>query len=514
MSLWSILARARRLSPDNVAVVDGGRQLSYAELGDRVDTLAALLRAQGVQPGDRIATLLPNTLPCLECYFAAAGLGAVLVPLNTRLHPDELGFILGDSGCGVLVADPGFTSLVESIAARTTQLRTVISAAEPFPLGGAALVIGYPATRGATGFVPAETPSDALAHLYYTSGTTGQPKGVMLTHRNVWVHALAAVAELGLSERDRWAHVAPMFHLADAWASFAITWVGGRHVMVPRFDPHEVLAGFERERVTITNLVPTMLNLMVKHEARRAFDYRSLRMILSGGAPIAPAVVRAIVETFGCEYVQTYGMTETSPYLTMSLLNDRLRALPEEDQLRYRAKTGRPFLAVELRVVDEAGIPVPADELAVGEIQVRGETVTPGYWRRPEATADAFTPDGWLRTGDLAVIDADGFVTIVDRKKDMIISGGEKVYSTEVEHVLYQHAAVLEAAVYGTPDQVWGEVVSAAVVVRPGMTVSEEELVAFCRPRLAAFKLPRRVGFLAELPKTGSGKILKRQLPR
>jgi len=514
MSLWSILARARRLSPDNVAVVDGGRQLSYAELGDRVDTLAALLRAHGVQPGDRIATLLPNTLPCLECYFAAAGLGAVLVPLNTRLHPDELGFILGDSGCGVLVADPGFTSLVESIAARSTQLRTVISAGEPFALSGAALVIGYPATRGATGFVPAVTPSDALAHLYYTSGTTGPPKGVMLTHRNVWVHALAAVAELGLSERDRWAHVAPMFHLADAWASFAITWVGGRHVMVPRFDPHEVLAGFERERVTITNLVPTMLNLMVKHEARRAFDYRSLRMILSGGAPIAPAVVRAIVETFGCEYVQTYGMTETSPYLTMSLLNDRLRALPEEDQLRYRAKTGRPFLAVELRVVDEAGIPVPADELAVGEIQVRGETVTPGYWRRPEATADAFTPDGWLRTGDLAVIDADGFVTIVDRKKDMIISGGEKVYSTEVEHVLYQHAAVLEAAVYGTPDQVWGEVVSAAVVVRPGMTVSEEELVAFCRPRLAAFKLPRRVGFLAELPKTGSGKILKRQLPR
>lgn len=514
MSLWSILARARRLSPANVAVADGGRRLSYAELGERVDALATLLRAHGVRPGDRIATLLPNTLPCLESYFAAAGLGAVLVPLNTRLLADELGFILGDSDCGVLIADPGFAGLVESISAQGARLHTVISAGAPFPLSTGRAAIGYPEAREGTEFVPAVTPPDALAHLYYTSGTTGQPKGVMLTHRNVWVHALAAVAELRLSERDRWAHVAPMFHLADAWATFALTWVGGRHVMVPRFDPREVLAVFERERVTITNLVPTMLNLMVKHEARSEFDYGSLRMILSGGAPIAPAVVQAIVETFGCEYVQTYGMTETSPYLTMSLLDDRLRALPQAEQLRYRAKTGRPFLAVELRVVDEAGIAVPNDEQAVGEIQVRGETVTPGYWRRPEATADAFTPDGWLRTGDLAVIDSAGFVTIVDRKKDMIISGGEKVYSTEVEHVLYQHAAVLEAAVYGTPDPIWGEVVSAAVVLRPGMSLSEEDLVAFCRPRLAAFKLPRRVGFLAELPRTGSGKILKRQLPR
>jgi fatty-acyl-CoA synthase len=514
MSLWSILARARRLSPANVAVTDGGRQLSYAELGERIDALASLLRAHGVKPGDRVATLLPNTLPCLESYFAAAGLGAVLVPLNTRLLPDELGFILDDSECAVLIADPGFASLVEAILTRTTRIGTVISAGEPFPLPGGAAAIACPTSPDGTEFVPAVTRPDALAHLYYTSGTTGQPKGVMLTHRNVWVHALAAVAELGLSERDHWAHVAPMFHLADAWATFAITWVGGRHVMVPKFDPREVLAVFERERITITNLVPTMLNLMVKHEARSKYDYGSLRMILSGGAPIAPAVVGAIVQTFGCEYVQTYGMTETSPYLTMSLLDDRLRALPEEEQLRYSAKTGRPFLAVELRVVDDAGVPVPNDERAVGEIQVRGETVTPGYWQRPEATAAAFTPDGWFRTGDLAVIDRAGFVTIVDRKKDMIISGGEKVYSTEVEHVLYQHTAVLEAAVYGTPDPVWGEVVSAAVVVRPGMSLSEEDLVAFCRPRLAAFKLPRRIGFLAELPKTGSGKILKRQLPR
>lgn len=514
MSLWSILARTRRLSPANLAVMDGGREYCYAEVGERVDALATLLRAQGVRQGDRIATLLPNTLPCLESYFAAAGLGAVLVPLNTRLHPDELAFIIDDSESSVLIADPGLAGLAESVVARSPRLGTLLSAGELFSIAGVPAVIAYPAPGAGAGFTAAVTAPDAIAHLYYTSGTTGRPKGVMLSHRNVWVHALAAVAELGLAERDRWAHVAPMFHLADAWATFAITWVGGCHVMVPKFEPREVLATFERARVSLTNLVPTMLNLMVKHEARGTFDYRSLRMILSGGAPIAPAVVRAIVETFGCEYVQTYGMTETSPYLTMSLLNDRLRTLPEDEQLRFRAKTGRPFLAVELRVVDEAGAPVSNDERSVGEIQVRGETVTPGYWRRPDATAAAFTPDGWFRTGDLAVVDPEGYLTIVDRKKDMIISGGEKVYSTEVEHVLYQHDAVLEAAVYGSPDPVWGEVVSAAVVVRPGMTLSEEELVTFCRPRLAAFKLPRRLRFLAELPRTGSGKILKRELPR
>jgi acyl-CoA synthetase (AMP-forming)/AMP-acid ligase II len=389
-----------------------------------------------------------------------------------------------------------------------------ISTGAPFPASTLSAVDAYPEAAPADAFLPVTTPSDHVAHLYYTSGTTGHPKGVMLTHRNVWTHALAAIAELSLSERDTWAHVAPMFHLADAWATFAITWVGGRHVMLPRFEAREALELIERERVTLTNLVPTMLNLMVKHEDRARFDYSSLRLILSGGAPIAPAVVRAIIETFGCEYVQTYGMTETSPYLTMSLLTEELRRRPAEEQLRYRAKTGRPFLGVELRVLGEGGQAVAPDEQEVGEIQVRGETVTPGYWNRPDATADAFTGDGWLRTGDLAVVDQEGYVTIVDRKKDMINTGGEKVYSTEVEYVLYQHPAVLEAAVFGSPDPVWGEVVTAAVVVRPAMALSEEELVTFCRPRLAAFKLPRQIRFLPELPKTGSGKILKRALAR
>jgi fatty-acyl-CoA synthase len=250
---------------------------------------------------------------------------------------------------------------------------------------------------------------------------------------------------------------------------------------------------------------------MVKHPRARDFDYGRLRLVMSGGAPIAPALVRAVVETFGCEYVQTYGLTETSPYLTMSLLSERLRALPPEQQLAWRAKTGRPFVAALVEVMDERGVPVARDGTQVGEIWARGDTVTPGYWNRPEETAAAFE-GGWLKTGDLAVVDEEGYLDIVDRKKDMILSGGENIYSVEVENALYQHPAVLEAAVFGVPDEKWGEAVKAAVVLRPGATATAEGLIASCRACLAAYKLPRSIDFIAALPKTGSGKIMKRSL--
>jgi acyl-CoA synthetase (AMP-forming)/AMP-acid ligase II len=333
----------------------------------------------------------------------------------------------------------------------------------------------------------------------------------MLTHRNVCTHARWAVRELGLTDRDRWGHFAPMFHLADAWATFAVTAVGGVHVMEPRFTAEAALEAIERERVTLTNLVPTMLTAMVASPRSAGFDPSSLRMVLSGGAPITPALVRRIVEVFRCEYVQTYGMTETSPYLTVSLLGEHLRGLPEAERLRFAARTGRPFGEIELEVVDGSGARVPADDRTVGEIRVRGATVSPGYWQRPEETAAAHR-GGWLYTGDLAVVDGEGYVDIVDRKKDMIITGGEKVYSIEVESVLADHPAVLAAAVYGLPDPTWGEMVSAAVVLAEGERASGEELMDWCRARIAAFKAPRRIDFVRELPKTGSGKVSKRAL--
>jgi acyl-CoA synthetase (AMP-forming)/AMP-acid ligase II len=327
----------------------------------------------------------------------------------------------------------------------------------------------------------------------------------------VCVHAQWAVEELALTGGDRWGHFAPMFHLADAWATFALTQVGGVHVMVPRFEPDSALEAFERERITLTNLVPTMLKRLVESPRARTADFRHLRLVLSGGAPISPALVRQVLATFRCEYVQTYGMTETSPYLTVGILTEAQKRLAPEEVLRLRARTGRPFGGIELEIVDERGARVPADDRTVGEIRVRGATVTRGYWNRPDETARALR-EGWLYTGDLAVLDAHGLVNIVDRKKDMILTGGENVYSTEVENALYEHPSVLEAAVFGRPDPAWGESVNAAVVLRAGERVEAEELRAFCRARLAGFKVPRTIEFLAELPKTGTGKISKHRL--
>ena len=302
-----------------------------------------------------------------------------------------------------------------------------------------------------------------------------------------------------------------MFHLADAWATWAVTWTGGTHIFVRAFDPSEVLEIMARERATISNMIPTMLNFLVNHPHAGQWDYSSLRVLLSGGAPIAPEVVKKVVQTFQCDYVQTYGMTETSPYLTMSILKNHLAGLPEDEQLAIKSKTGREFITVQLKVVREDGAEVAQNEQEVGEIIVKGDIVTPGYWKLPEETQQAIK-DGWLYTGDLAVVDEEGYITIVDRKKDMILTGGENVYSTEVENILYLHPAILEAAVVGVPDETWGEMIKAIIVLKEGMEATEEEIIDFCKERLARFKAPKSVEFYPELPKTGSGKIAKRKL--
>jgi acyl-CoA synthetase (AMP-forming)/AMP-acid ligase II len=508
MQLASMLERAEALYPDRVAVRDGELTLTYAEVGRRVRSLAAWLEAG--RPAVRVAAVELNCR-YLEAYFACARLGAVLCPLNFRLSADELAFIVEDAGATVLLASSEFVDTVAALSKLGALPPTLLwlGDAPDDPLHAALAGAGYSDALGhppATGRAP-DFPADHLAHLYYTSGTTGRPKGVMLTHGNVWTHALATVAELGLSDADTWAHIAPMFHLADAWATFAITWVGGRHVLVPRFEEEAVFRAIEVERTTLSNLIPTMLNRLVRHASAESRDYSSLRRILSGGAPIAPEIVREIMRVMRCEYVQTYGMTETSPYLTFSLLKEHLKRLPPDEQFRFRAKTGRACIAVELEVIGDDGLPVPRDGKSVGEIRARGATVTPGYWNRPDETAKAFV-DGWLCTGDLATIDAEGYFYIVDRKKDMIISGGENVFSTEVEHVLYSHPAVSNR-VFGLPDPTWGELVTAAIVLRANASATEHDLIAFCRTKLTHYKCPRAVHFLAELPKTGTAKIRK-----
>lgn len=513
MILTEMLSRAKKLFPEKEAIRCGCHVLTYQAFACRVNSLAHTLNGMGIGKDDKLAVLLPNCHYFLEVYYAAALLGAVAVPLNFRLSPREISFILNDSESKALIADPMFSATVSAARRDEGCSLPVIWTARTESARSDGDFDYEEAIERNTGLPQLESPAqpEDCAQIYYTSGTTGRPKGVMLSHKNVYLHALGTVAELNLADRDVWIHAAPLFHLADAWATWAITLVGGTHVLVREFNAQAVLEIFEREKATITNLIPTMLNLMVNHPNAGKYDYSSLRVLLSGGAPIAPEVVRKIVDTFKCDYIQTYGMTETSPYLTLSLLKEHLKSLPKAEQLCFKAKTGREFIAVELKVVNDHGEEVAPDEKEVGEIIVRGDTVTKGYWKLPEETAKAFR-NGWLYTGDMAVIDTEGYVTIVDRKKDMILTGGENVYSTEVEHVLYLHPTVLECAVVGIPDDKWGEAVKGIVVLKAGHAATEDELISFCKERIARYKAPKSLDFISALPKTGSGKIEKKKL--
>ena len=539
MNVWTLLERAAEEFGERTAIAGPNENLDYLALAARARALGGFFQARGLVQGDRVAILADNVPEYLETYFAVAGVGLVLNPLSTRLAARELGAILSDSGARWLIASGALRELVRAIRADgglDGGLDGVIWIDGDWidedwidedcgdedcgdeDCGDVAWSAAH--DEGASHFQARLSGPEEPAQLYYTSGTTGRAKGVVLTHRNVCRHAENAADELELTERDVWGHFAPLFHLADAWATFAITAVGGAHVSVARFDAAAVVAAVQRHGVTLTNLVPTMLIRLLEHLRAAPELLPSLRLVLSGGAPIAPSMVGEIQEAFGCEYAQTYGMTETSPYLTISrperVAGGRGCATAEsvvnhEKALRQRARTGRPFRGVDLEVVDESGARVRPDDEQVGEIRVRGETVSPGYWKRPDETARAFV-DGWLYTGDLAVVDALGWVNIVDRKKDMIVTGGENVYSVEVEHVLHEHASVSQVAAFGLPDVEWGERVCAAVVLAPGASGSFDELVRHCRESLAGYKVPRELHFVDELPTTGSGKVHKPSL--
>lgn len=505
-----ILEKALSLYENKEAVVCSGKRFTYGRFGERVFKLSRLLKKMGVRPGERIAILHRNSHHYLEVYFAAAQIGAILNPLNYRLSSNELDFILSDSGAGILIAEDLLCDTVAALKDGKNGIKQIIWTGSG-DVTDAFTSLRYEEAIEAerSDFLqPPDIQDESTAHLYYTSGTTGNPKGVMLSHQNVCIHALAAIAELGIRDHDNWIHAAPLFHLADAWATFAVTLAGGKHVVVPEFEPTNVLSTIQNERITITNMVPTMLNMLVNTPGVDTYDLTSFRAILSGGAPIAPEVVKNIMDTFQCDYIQTYGMTETSPYLTLSILKENILTFLPEEQFIFKAKTGRPFMGVLLKVVREDGREVEPDEKEVGEIIVKGDIVTKGYWNRPEETAKAIR-DGWLYTGDLAVCDSEGYVNIVDRKKDMIITGGENVYSVEVENALYTHPGVLEAAVIGVPDTKWGEAVKAFVVLKPGCKATEEEVINHCREQIAHYKTPKSVVFIDGLPKTGSGKIFK-----
>jgi acyl-CoA synthetase (AMP-forming)/AMP-acid ligase II len=520
MILTDSLAKASKLFPHKQAIVCGGKRWTYQEFFNRVNRLSHCLKAFGIGKDDKVTILHPNCHTFLEAYYAIPQIGAISVPINTRLSPREIAFILQDSDSKILIADSMFKNQVGAIREEIRGIKKILWTGEakvdhsPLTDGDKSIEINYEEAleQADSGALPAPPVHDEdIAQIYYTSGTTGRPKGVMLSHKNGMAHALGTIAEIHLTDRDVWIHVAPLFHLADAWATWAVTWVGGTHVLVKEFDAKLVLETIQREKVTLSNLIPTMLNLMVNHPDVGKFDYKSLRVLLSGGAPIAPEVVRKVVDTFKCDYIQTYGMTETSPYLTLSILKEHLKKLPREDQLRFKSKTGREFIGVELKVVNDRGEEIKKDEKEVGEIIVKGDIVTKGYWKLSEETEKSIK-NGWLYTGDMAVMDEEGYVTIVDRKKDMILTGGENVYSTEVENVLYMYPAILECAVVGVPDPKWGEAVKGIVVLKSGQQATEQEIIQFCKEKMAHYKAPKSIDFIEVLPRTGSGKIHKKGL--
>ena len=485
-----LLARARRLFPDRVGIIEGERAWTYGEYAQRCDRLAHALDDLGVQRGQVVAWLCGNTHELLEAYYGVLLAGGVLLPLNVRLAPAELRAILDASGAAVLFRHPD-----------------QVDPEHPVPT----VVLGDAyearlARQPPTPYVPLRVDERSPAELFYTSGSTGTPKGALLTHRNLYLHAIHNALTMGLTGEDVVLHTIPLFHVNGWGTPHYVTGLGGVHVLLPRFDAALVLRSIEAHSVTRLFLVPAMARLLLDHPDVTRRDLSSLVQVSIGGSPAGPALLAELEAALGCPVICGYGMTETSPTLTRSLPKPGQPSTPAQ-----RATTGLPILGVDARVLDAHDHEVPWDGVTVGEVCVRSNHVMLGYLDDPAATAEVIR-EGWLRTGDLAVVDADGYLTIVDRAKDVIVSGGENVSSGEVEQALAAHPEVREAAVVGVPDDRWGEVPRGFVSLLPGATVDGPALVAWVRDRLAHFKAPREVIVLDDLPKGGTGKIQKQPL--
>ncbi len=498
------LYRAIDLYGRKEGVVCGQHRFTYAQFGERCERLAAGLLSEGIQKGDRVAYLSFNTHQLLEGYFGVPLAGAIVMPLNVRLTPFELGAILNHAAPRILIYEPDFAPLID-------HLRPACPAVQRFIETGA----DYQEllSRGRI-----DRPDimlfdeDAICELFYTSGSTGTPKGVMLSHRTLYLHALSVAASFSREDNGVELHTIPLFH-ANGWGrAQSSTMYGIKQVMVRRFDPAHVLALIQQERATGMSLVPTMANALINCPDIAEYDLSSLVEINLGGAASSPELIARMEKVFPCRVQAGYGLTETSPVATSARQKSTVTYADAEDRLRRLASTGWPIPGCEIRVVDAHMNDVPRDMQAIGEIVIRGDMVMDGYYKEPEATAAAMS-GAWLHTGDMAVWDEETYVNIVDRKKDIIISGGENISSIEVERAIAAHSAVLECAVVSAPHPQWGEVPAAYVVIKPGESLSEQDLVAFLRGRLAKFKIPQCFEMRTEaLPKTGTGKILKREL--
>ncbi len=490
MNLASLLTDSAAADPAHIAVRLDDVALTYGQLDDASARIAGLLRAHGVETGDRVGIMLPNVPYFPICYYGVLRAGAIVVPMNVLLKRREVAFYLQDPEAKLLFAWHGFAddaaagaddAGAECIIVTPGEFEQALGAAEPVS-------------------DVADTADDDTAVILYTSGTTGTPKGAELTHANLTRNAEISRDLFDLGSDDVTLGALPLFHSFGQTCSMNATLMGGGTLtLIPRFDPGKALEIMERDRVNVFQGVPTMYGAILHHPNREDYDTSTVKLCASGGSALPVELLRGFEAAFGCKVLEGYGLSETSPVASFN----------HADREQKPGSIGTPIKGVEMKVVDDDDNEVAQGE--VGEIVIRGHNIMKGYWKRDDATAEAIK-DGWFHSGDMATVDEDGYFFIVDRKKDMIIRGGYNIYPREVEEVLYEHPAVREAAVIGLPDDEYGEEVGAAVTLKDGESASEEELRAFVRDQVAAYKYPRRVWFVEDLPKGPTGKILKREI--
>ena len=503
--------RAVSFYGSKIGIIDGPKRFTYAEYDGRVNQFANGLVSLGTGRGDVVSLITYNSHQLLEAYYAVPQIEAILNPINIRLTHHEIQYILNHAETQILCFHKDFLPLVETIRGCTPKIdHYIIMESEAIPEWAISFedLLGVSPPMAEIDLDAVD--EDAVVELFYTSGTTGHPKGVAITNRTLYIHTLTAIPGFQVSDQDTLLHVVPLFHVNGWGTPQFLTAVGGTHVMLRKVDFTEMLRLIEAEKVTKLLGVPTIFNGLLQHPDVKKYDLSSLKECVIGGAPSPYALIESMEEVIGCRAYVGYGLTETSPFIVIARPKHTL-GTDTASRRSYQVKTGLPIVGVRIRVLDEDGKDVPPDEKSIGEIVVRGNQVMDGYLKDKEATNEVFV-DGWFHTGDMAVVDEEGYITIVDRKKDIIISGGENISSVEVEKVIQNHPAVYEVVVIGVPDEKWGEVPKALVVLKPGENPSEAEIIQYVREHLAAYKAPKTVEFRAEFPKGGTGKILKRDL--
>ncbi|MNO43815.1 Long-chain-fatty-acid--CoA ligase [compost metagenome] len=505
MHLTQCLQRSLQQTPEQIVSIFGERRHTYRQFGERVARLAGALCHLGMAPGDRVGMLALNSDRYLEYMMGVWWGGGVLNPVNTRWSVAEIVYSLDDCDTRLLIVDDQFLPLVEGIRAKARYTPQFIYAGEGRAPAG--MLCYEQLLQDSPPIDDAGRGYDDLACILYTGGTTGFPKGVMQSHQNLWSACVPRTMDMPPIPGGVLLHVAPLFHVAGMARALIQFLAGECHVLVPTFDAEQVLQAIERERVTETLLVPTMILSLLVHPAFASYDLGSLKRLTYGASPSAGAMVEQVLAALpGIELSHSYGLTEACPTVSSNLPDGHTEAARASGRSR---SVGRGGFGVLVKVVDEHGREVPRG--TVGEVIVRGPNVMQGYWNKPEETAKALR-NGWLHTGDGAYMDEQGYLFIVDRLKDMIVSGGENIYSAEVENVIARHPAVAMCAVIGVPHGQWGEAVHAVVVCKPGMSLSEEVVRAHCRESIAGYKCPKSVEFRSELPLSGAGKVLKREL--